>query len=156
MGREDEKQREEVVSRAKRTEMAEGLNSITKVRSSQLFKLLFSPFNSSPSLHPFSIRADVSFRNTSFPLPSLSTPWSYSPIPSSSRAFTETSRFFNMQHASHWDNTKRERERERETRLLVPWNQFLRDDEVEDGKWKEQRGEQEYFGAEMTAPCALG
>lgn len=74
VGREDEKQREEVVSRAKRTEMAEGLNSITKVRGSQLFKLLFSPFNSSPSLHPFSIRADVSFRNTSFPLPSLSTP----------------------------------------------------------------------------------
>lgn len=53
MGREDEKQREEVVSRAKRTEMAEGLNSITKVRGSQLFKLLFSPFNSLPLTPPF-------------------------------------------------------------------------------------------------------
>lgn len=41
--REDEKQREEVVRRGEGTEMAEGLNSITKVRGFP--KLLFSSFN---------------------------------------------------------------------------------------------------------------
>lgn len=66
--REDEKQREEVVRRVEGTEMAEGLNSITKVRGFP--NLLSSSFNLLLLLHPSSTRADVSFReNTSFPPP---------------------------------------------------------------------------------------
>lgn len=99
--------------------MAEGLNSITKVRGSQLFKLLFSPFNPPPP--SILSRSVPMFRfETHRFLSSLSTLWSHSSypvlfpsLPSRSRAFTATSRFFNMQHASHWDNTKRERGRER-------------------------------------------
>lgn len=106
--REDEKQREEVVRRGEGTEMAEGLNSITKVRGFP--KLLFSSFNLL-LLDP--CRCFVS-RKHIVSSPSLSAPIV---LHSPSRAFTETSRFFNMQHATRWDNTRRGKR--------LSWNELL-------------------------------